>query len=194
MSTGPFGGTWAHARALSVTVQTRSTAVNEATGQALGKLAGDGVPGALAAGDPTLWGPAAEHEASIRLGWLQAPQFSRELLPEIGELAERSRADGLDHVVLAGMGGSSLAAEVIARAAGVRLTILDTTDPHQAARVLGDRLCRPLVAVGRKRGGTAAAHTRPRRRLPRAAGRSLRGRPVQRADRVRLAARRAGRR
>ena len=36
MSTGPPGGTWAHARAPSVTVQTRSTAVNEATGQALG--------------------------------------------------------------------------------------------------------------------------------------------------------------
>ena len=154
MSTGPPGGTWAHARAPSVTVQTRSTAVNEATGQALGKLTADGVPGALAAGDATLWGPAAEQEASIRLGWLQAPQFSRELLPEIGELAERSRADGIEHVVLAGMGGSSLAPEVIARAAGVRLTILDTTDPHQAARVLGDRLGRTLVVVSSKSGGT----------------------------------------
>src|ERR1039457_7736269 len=110
MSTGPPGGTWAHARAPSVTVQTRSTAVNEATGQALGKLAGDGVPGALAAGDPTLWGPAAEHEASIRLGWLPAPPFSRELLPEIGELAERSRADGLAPRGLGRVGGGAAAA------------------------------------------------------------------------------------
>ncbi len=154
MSTGPPGGAWLHARAPSVTVQTRSTAASEATAQAVGKLAGDGVPGELAAGDATLWGPAAEAEASIRLGWLQAPQFSRELLPEIGELAERSQADGLDHVVLAGMGGSSLAPEVITKTARVPLTVLDTTDPHQVARVLGDRLGRTLVVVSSKSGTT----------------------------------------
>jgi glucose-6-phosphate isomerase len=154
MSAGPPGGTWQHARAPSVSVQTRSTAVIDATAPAAGKLAGDGVPGALAAADATLWGPAAEGEASIRLGWLQAPQFSRELLPEIGELAERRQADGLDHLVLAGMGGSSLAPEVITRAAGVPLTVLDTTDPHQVARALGDRLGRTLVVVSSKSGTT----------------------------------------
>jgi glucose-6-phosphate isomerase len=154
VSTGAPGATWQHARAPAVTVQTRSIAVSEATAQALGKLAGDGVPGELAAGDATLWGSAAEPEASIRLGWLQAPQFSRELLPEIGELAERSHADGLDHLVLAGMGGSSLAPEVITKTSGVPLTILDTTDPHQVARVLGDRLGRTLVVVSSKSGTT----------------------------------------
>jgi glucose-6-phosphate isomerase len=154
MSAGPPGGTWQHARAPSVTVQTRSTAVIDATAQAAAKLAGDGVPAALSAADATLWGPAAEGEASIRLGWLQAPQFSRELLPEIGELAERRQADGLDHLVLAGMGGSSLAPEVMTRAAGVPLTVLDTTDPHQVARALGDRLGRTLVVVSSKSGTT----------------------------------------
>jgi glucose-6-phosphate isomerase len=153
MSAGP-PGTWQNARAPSVTVQTRSTAVIEASAQAAGKLASDGVPGALSAADATLWGPAAEGEASIRLGWLQAPQFSRELLPEIGELAERRQAEGLDHLVLAGMGGSSLAPEVIARSAGVPLTVLDTTDPHQVARALGDRLGRTLVVVSSKSGTT----------------------------------------
>lgn len=154
MSAGAPGDAWQQARAPSVTVQTRSTAVSEAAAQALGKLAGDGVPGDLAAGDATLWGPAAEREAATRLGWLQAPQFSRELLPEISELAELSRAAGLDHVVLAGMGGSSLAPEVITRTAGVRLTVLDTTDPHQVARALGDRLDRTLVVVSSKSGAT----------------------------------------
>jgi glucose-6-phosphate isomerase len=154
MSTGPPGGAWPSSRAPVVTVQTRSTAATEAAAQAAGKLAGDGVPGALAAGDPTLWGQAAEAEASIRLGWLQAPQFSRELLPEIGDLAGRRRADGLDHVVLAGMGGSSLAPEVITATAGVPLTVLDTTDPHQVARALGDRLGRTLVVVSSKSGST----------------------------------------
>jgi glucose-6-phosphate isomerase len=154
MSGGPPGGTWQHARAPSVTVQTRSTAVIEASAQAAGKLASDGVPDALSAADATLWGQAAEGDASIRLGWLQAPQFSRELLPEIGELAERRQADGLDHLVLAGMGGSALAPEVITRAAGVPLTVLDTTDPHQVARALGDRLGRTLVVVSSKSGTT----------------------------------------
>ncbi len=154
MSTGPPGRPWQHSRAPSVTVQTRSTAVIEATTQAAAKLAGDGVPGALAAGEATLWGPAAQAEATTRLGWLQAPRFSRELLPEIDELAQRGRAEGLDHVVLAGMGGSSLAAEVITKTAGVPLTVLDTTDPHQVARALGDRLDRTLVVLSSKSGST----------------------------------------
>jgi glucose-6-phosphate isomerase len=139
----------------AVVVQTCSTAVTEAAQQAVSELAARGVPGALAAGDATLWGQAAEPEASIRLGWLQAPQFAEDLLAEIGELAQRRRVDGLDHVVLAGMGGSSLAAEVITQSAGVALTVLDTSDPHQVARTLGDRLDRTLVVVSSKSGTTA---------------------------------------
>ena len=33
--------------------------------------------------DPTLWGDDAVAEASIRLGWLDLPTSSRELLPQI---------------------------------------------------------------------------------------------------------------
>ncbi|HUY46181.1 MAG TPA: hypothetical protein VMV92_10710 [Streptosporangiaceae bacterium] len=133
----------------AVTVQTRSTAATEATQQAIGKLVSDGVPATLAAFDPALWGPTAAADAAGRLGWLRAPEASRALLPQIAELAERSRADGLDHVVLAGMGGSSLAPEVITRTAGVPLTVLDTTDPHEVARALTDRLERNLRDRGR---------------------------------------------
>ena len=43
---------------------------------------------------------------------------SRELLPRLAEL--RAELADLDHVVLAGMGGSSLAPEVIARTLGRR--------------------------------------------------------------------------
>lgn len=137
-----------------VAVDIRGPAAMEAQQQALAGLAGDGVPAALAAGDPRLWGPAAEAEASIRLGWLHAPARSRDLLGEIGEISRQARASGLDHVVLAGMGGSSLAPEVITRTAGVPLTVLDTTDPHQVARVLADRLERTLVVVSSKSGST----------------------------------------
>jgi glucose-6-phosphate isomerase len=138
----------------SVAVSTRGAAVTEAQQRALDELTADGVPAALANADPRLWGPEAEPEASIRLGWLHAPAVSRPLIAEIGDLAERARADGLDHVVLAGMGGSSLAPEVITRTAGAPLTVLDTTDPHQVGRVLGDRLDRTLLVVSSKSGST----------------------------------------
>ena len=109
---------------------------------------------ALAAKDPGLWGPQAAAEAAIRLGWLDAPRASRALLGSLAVLASRAREDGLDHVVLSGMGGSSLAPEVISRTAGVPLTLLDTTDPHPVARALGDRLDHTLVVVSSKSGTT----------------------------------------
>ncbi|GAA1018383.1 glucose-6-phosphate isomerase [Acrocarpospora pleiomorpha] len=118
------------------------------------QLVADGVPAALAAGDATLWGPDARAEAEIRLGWLTLPRTSRELLPEIAKLVERVRAEGLDHVVLAGMGGSSLAPEVICATEDVPLTVLDTTDPGQVRRALSDRLDHTIVVVSSKSGGT----------------------------------------
>ncbi|WP_449061667.1 glucose-6-phosphate isomerase [Planomonospora algeriensis] len=117
-------------------------------------LVADGVHERLAAGDAALWGEEARAEAAVRLGWLTLPLTSRELLPEIGILVERARAQGLDHVVLAGMGGSSLAPEVICASADVPLTVLDTTDPAQVRRALADRLERTIVVVASKSGGT----------------------------------------
>ena len=37
----------------------------------------------ITAGDGSLWGPAAEDEASKRLGWVQAVSVSRPLVPQI---------------------------------------------------------------------------------------------------------------
>jgi glucose-6-phosphate isomerase len=110
------------------------------------------VPGLLAEKDPTLWGKEAEPEAGIRLGWVDTFRRSRELLPVLADL--RAKLTGLDHVVLAGMGGSSLAPEVIARTLGVGLTVLDTTDPHQVRAALADRLDRTVVVVASKSGST----------------------------------------
>ncbi len=118
------------------------------------KLAAEGVPAALAAGRADLWGPDAEQEAGIRLGWLTLPNTSRELLPQIRELVAKVRERGLDHVVLAGMGGSSLAPEVICATADVPLTVLDTTDPDQVRRAVADRIDRTVVVVASKSGGT----------------------------------------
>jgi len=110
------------------------------------------VPARLAAKDPTLWGPGAEAGAKVRLGWVDTHRRSRELLPQLAELTEEL-AD-LDHVVLAGMGGSSLAPEVIARALGRPLTVLDTTDPGQVRAALADRLERTVVVLASKSGST----------------------------------------
>jgi glucose-6-phosphate isomerase len=117
-------------------------------------LVADGVASALARKDHTLWGPAAEDEASKRLGWVELPTTSRPLVERIAALREELRAEGVDHVVLCGMGGSSLAPEVITRTAGVELTVLDGTDPDQVARALADRITSTVVVVSSKSGST----------------------------------------
>jgi glucose-6-phosphate isomerase len=122
--------------------------------QSAATLIADGVPGALVARDPRLWGQAAAQEAAVRLGWLNAPRASRALLGSLAVLTAQAREDGLDNVVLSGMGGSSLAPEVISRSNGVPLKVLDTTDPHQVARSVRDRLDSTLVVVSSKSGRT----------------------------------------
>jgi glucose-6-phosphate isomerase len=118
------------------------------------ELIDSGVPGKLAAKDSGLWGGDAKQEAARRLGWLDLPHSSRRYLPELAELHEQFERAGLDHVVLCGMGGSSLAPEVIAATAGVRLSVLDTTDPGQVAGTVTDDLERTVVVVSSKSGGT----------------------------------------
>ncbi|GAA3152155.1 glucose-6-phosphate isomerase [Planomonospora alba] len=139
---------------MAVTVTFNEERLAALAAETVRALVADRVHERLAAGDATLWGEEAQAEAAIRLGWLNLPLTSRELLPEIGILVERARAQGLDHVVLAGMGGSSLAPEVICTSADVPLTVLDTTDPGQVRRALADRLERTIVVVASKSGGT----------------------------------------
>ncbi len=121
--------------------------------KALDAAVADGLAGRIAAKDAGTWGPDAEHEASIRLGWLDLPESSRELLPRLAALREELSAEGLTRVVLAGMGGSSLAPEVITETAGVELVVLDTTDAGQLRAALTD-LEHTVVVVSSKSGGT----------------------------------------
>jgi glucose-6-phosphate isomerase len=117
------------------------------------QVAGDDVAARLVGKDATLWGPAAESEAAVRLGWLDLPASSRDLLPRLAELRAELAAEGLDRVVLCGMGGSSLAPEVVCRTAGVPLVVLDSTDPGQVSAAMTD-LDRTVVVVSSKSGGT----------------------------------------
>ncbi|WP_457098312.1 glucose-6-phosphate isomerase [Microbacterium sp. P5_E9] len=122
-------------------------------------LVADLVASGVTAGDSSLWGPAAEDEASRRLGWVEAVSVSRPLVPEIVALRDELWAKGVTRVVLAGMGGSSLAPEVIAQTAGVPLVILDSTAPGQVlAAIDGDAeaggLAQTVLVVSSKSGST----------------------------------------
>jgi glucose-6-phosphate isomerase len=70
-----------------------------------GQLAGDQVASRMTAQEPTLWGPEAEHEASIRLSWTTLPETSRPLVGRIEALRAELRGEGVDRVVLAGIPG-----------------------------------------------------------------------------------------
>ena len=120
----------------------------------LNELLQDRVASRITAQDPTLWGADAESEAAKRLSWVGLADSSRPLVAEIAELREQLAAEGVDHVVLAGMGGSSLAPEVICATAGVDLVTLDTTDPGQVRAAIADRLDRTVLVVSSKSGGT----------------------------------------
>ncbi len=129
---------------------------------AVAQLVADKVASRIAALDATLWGPEAEPEASIRLSWTGLPTSSRPLLAEIEALQAALRSEGVDRVVLCGMGGSSLAPEVITRTAGVELTVLDSTDPAVIRRALDGDLARTVVVVSSKSGGTVETDSQRR--------------------------------
>ena len=141
---------------VDVTVQGEGLIGSQA--QALEALEADNVPERLVGHDATLWGPDAEAEAEKRLGWLDVVAVSWRFVPRLLELREELRAEGVERVVLCGMGGSSLAPEVICRSAGVPLTVLDSTHPDQVRRALlgeapGD-VAKTVVVVSSKSGGT----------------------------------------
>ncbi|MDR6907338.1 glucose-6-phosphate isomerase [Agromyces sp. 3263] len=139
-----------------------SGAAADAVRRTVPTLVADLVASGITAQDAELWGPDAEDEASKRLGWTEAVAVSRPLVPEIEALREQLEADGVTHIVLAGMGGSSLAPEVITRTARVELTVLDSTEPGQVAAALRDRLAESALVVSSKSGSTVETDSQRR--------------------------------
>jgi glucose-6-phosphate isomerase len=128
----------------------------------LPQLVEDKVASRLSAQDATLWGEAAESEASVRLGWTRLHETSRPLLEPLAKLREELVAEGVDRVVLCGMGGSSLAPEVIAGTAGEQLVVLDSTHPDQVHRALEGDLRATVVVVSSKSGSTVETDSQRR--------------------------------
>ena len=139
-----------------------SGAASEAVDRVVPQLVSDLVASRITSGDSSLWGTDAESEASIRLGWVEAVAISRPLVADILALRDALRADGVNHIVLGGMGGSSLAPEVIARTYGAELTVLDSTDPRQVLAALGDRLTTTAVVISSKSGSTVETDSQKR--------------------------------
>jgi len=133
----------------------------------LSQLEADSVPARLWKHDPTLWASnkdiAGQHEVTIRMGWLDSTNKARKKLKEYQSFAKEIQEAKIDRVLVLGMGGSSLTAEVLSSllaAAGIEATlslaILDSTDPVQVA--LAAEQYPPdksLYIVASKSGGTA---------------------------------------
>jgi transaldolase / glucose-6-phosphate isomerase len=102
--------------------------------------------------DPTVWTGDGEDRW---LGWLDEPMRMRERVGELLQFADWA-ADEVDQVVLLGMGGSSLAPEVLRRSFGVeRFHVLDTTHPQAIRRLeSGLDLDRTLFVASSKSGST----------------------------------------
>jgi transaldolase/glucose-6-phosphate isomerase len=110
--------------------------------------------------DDTLWGAAGQAEVANRLGWLNVAEQMREQLGDLQAFAEAVRDEGVKDVVLLGMGGSSLAPEVIRRSFGEQggwpsLHVLDSTDAGAVRSVQqAIDLDHALFLVSTKSGGT----------------------------------------
>ena len=125
-------------------------------------LVADKVASRIAAKDFTLWGKDAEAESSMRLGWVTSAIDSRVLVERIIALRDRFRAEQVDRFVLCGMGGSSLAPEVITQTAGVELIVLDSTNPDQVRAALSGDIHRTAIIVSSKSGSTVETDSQKR--------------------------------
>src|SRR3954467_9445192 len=110
--------------------------------------------------DDTLWGEAGQPEVSNRLGWRANGATLLDGIDDLESFAAEIRDEGFTDVVLLGMGGSSLAPEVIRQSFGEQdgwpsLHVLDSTDAGAIGSVQ-DRvnLEKALFLVSTKSGGT----------------------------------------
>ena len=98
--------------------------------RAVEQLVADKVASRIAAQDATLWGRRRRGGGRQAAGLGGALRVvPRRWSPRSRRSACELREQGVSHVVLCGMGGSSLAPEVICATAGVELTVLDSSDP-----------------------------------------------------------------
>lgn len=106
----------------------------------------------IAAKDSTTWGPDAAAEASIRLNWVDLPESSMALKAELELIT--AKFSSKNRVVLCGMGGSSLAPEVLSKTYQREIVIVDSTDPNFIAHALNGDISQTVFVVSSKSGST----------------------------------------
>lgn len=111
--------------------------------------------------DPTLWKSDEAHKAVInnRLGWLKVIEGIAGALYELDELSQQIRAEKVKDVVLLGMGGSSLAPEVMSLICNrtskqPRFHVLDTTDTASLSEVEGKIDLKSSLFIAASKSGT----------------------------------------
>ncbi len=137
----------------------------DSVSERLSQLEMDSFPKRLWDHDAALWtnDPAAQAEVKVRLGWLDSVEDARTRLNGYLSFAKQIHEEGIDRVLVIGMGGSSLTAEVLSSlmagfnvTAKLSLAILDSTDPQQVAQAARDYPPdKALYIVASKSGGTA---------------------------------------
>lgn len=113
--------------------------------------------------DASLWtdDPKKQEEVGNRMGWLSAPQKGDTIVPELIMFASQVKSAGFTHALLIGMGGSSLASEVISlifqdQAPGLKISILDSTDPDQILQAALDHPTSSTLFIISSKSGTTA--------------------------------------
>ena len=141
--------------------------IADSVSRRIAQLETDSVPARLWQHDPTLWAsdkdPVGQREVKIRMGWLDSTEKGRKKLNEYDSFAKAIRKDKIDRVLVLGMGGSSLTAEVLSSLlaaygmeAPLSLAILDSTDPAQVSQTAENYPPdKTLYIVASKSGGTA---------------------------------------
>lgn len=115
----------------------------------------------LWAKEEDLWVRKDQGPADIALGWLTSVKGMVKELPRIKELCRKVNASGIDHIVLLGMGGSSLAPYVLYNTMDpsqkhIPFIVLDSTDPETIKKTENEiNISSTLFIVSSKSGGTA---------------------------------------
>jgi transaldolase / glucose-6-phosphate isomerase len=169
-------------KALIQTIEERRAAVVTQLGplvmpvqRRIARLVADHAVERMHAIDPTLWtdDPKGHAEIKIRLGWLGLPYTSQKHIKDINAFAAHAHQAGFTHFLLLGMGGSSLAPEVMSLVFSRHLlpqnsqnlerdreggcfAILDSTDPSQVLDTAAQfPLEKTMFIVASKSGGTS---------------------------------------
>src|SRR6267154_685936 len=161
---GATRGGWPRSPNMSgpISINELAGSVEEPYRAALAALIREDAVGRLSRRDASLWKADPGHQKTIqnRLGWLDGPAWLTGKAAELHAFAAEVRAEGFTRVLLLGMGGSSLAPQVLAEvmrpAPGApTLEVLDSTDPAAIRNAeASHRLDRTFFLVSSKSGRT----------------------------------------